>query len=341
MMNKLVRLFVSFLLMTVCSLSALAIDVQLNPDKGIASSVPVSKMENNLSALLTEINAACKEDRPLNLANISLGVQANKTLQQLWVVSHFYCCDEEVTDRLWNFKNSFMARSIPLIIVPDAADKWAEGTFQEAVVEFDMRGNISDFRFSFSSRIGEAMEKCSGSPVDLERKLEIIAWCDRLATAYNEHNMAFMQEVFSDKALIITGKVVQVTDKEFGTTNEKVQYTKQTKKQYLTNLAKCFARNKWINVEFDEVGIGGLEGGCASVTQSKVNKNFYGVRLHQKWRSSNYSDDGYVFILWNFTSEDKPQIEVRTWQPDIVGGKKITNDEIISLGDFEEDIIGM
>ena len=116
-----------------------------------------------------------------------------------------------------------------------------------------------------------------------------------------------------------------------------MEYTKQTKKQYLTNLAKCFAKNKWINVEFTEVGIGG----CGSVTRSKVNKNFYGVRLHQKWKSTNYSDEGYVFLLWNFTSEDKPQIEVRTWQPDMVGNTKVAEDDIISLGDFEDDIVGM
>lgn len=329
--------FITLLLAVLWSTKALAIDVKLNPDKGIANTIPVAKMENNLTALLTEINAACKNDRPLELTGLQLGTGARETLQQLWVVAHFYCCDEEVTDRLWKFKRTFMARSIPLIIVPDAADSWAEGTFQEAVVEFDMSGNITDFRFSFSSRLGESLEKCSGSPVDVERKLEIMAWCDRLATAYNEHNMSFMQKIFSDKALIITGKVVMETNREFGTTSEKVQYTKQTKRQYLVNLAKCFKNNRWIHVEFDEI----LGGDCATVTQSKVNNNFYGVRLHQKWRSTNYSDDGYVFLLWNFTNGDKPQIEVRTWQPDMVGGKMISNDEIISLGDFEEDIVGM
>lgn len=48
-----------------------------------------------------------------------------------------------------------------------------------------------------------------------------------------------------------------------------------------------------------------------------------------------------MFLLWNFTSEDKPQIEVRTWQPDMVGNTKVAEDDIISLGDFEDDIVGM
>ena len=62
------------------------------------------------------------------------------------------------------------------------------------------------------------------------------------------------------------------------------------------------------------------------------------MRLHQSWKSTNYSDEGYVFLLWNFSNEEKPQIEVRTWQPEIVNGKKIDDDEIISIGDFEEDL---
>lgn len=326
-------------LVLLCSLSTRALDVQLNPDKGIASDIPVNVMEASLTALLSEINAACEGDRPLNLDGIKMSAEAKATLQDLWVVSHFHCDDDQVTDRLWNFKTTFMARNIPLIIVPDAADSWANGTFQEAVVEFDRQGSITDFCFSFSSRVGESLEKCSGGNdiEDIQRKGIIMSWCDKLATAYNRHDMNFMQTIFSDKALIITGKVVMQSNKEFGTANAKVEYTKQTKKQYLTNLAKCFAKNKWINVEFTEVGIGG----CGSVTRSKVNKNFYGVRLHQKWKSTNYSDEGYVFLLWNFTSEDKPQIEVRTWQPDMVGETKVAEDDIISLGDFEDDIVGM
>ncbi len=334
-MCRLYRTLLGICLFVVCSVSSMAVNVKVNADKSIQNLPVVARMENKLGALLTEINEAQKADRPLELTGLGLSATAQKTLNQLWVVAHFYCCDDEVTDRLWNFKNSYMVRSIPLIIVPDAADSWADGTYQEAVVEFDRSGNITDFRFSFSSRLGESFEKCKGNSVeDVERKAQILKWCDYLATAYNQHDMAFMQKIFSDKALIITGRVVTETNREFKTMNQKVVFSKQTKKQYLINLAKCFARNKWIKVEFDEVGIGN----CSSITQSNVNGDFYGVRLHQKYRSTNYSDDGYVFLLWNFKNEDAPQIEVRTWQPDVVNGKKIDQDEIISLGDFENDL---
>ena len=333
------HIFLTMLLfMASLSNGALAVNVKVNADKGINDKAVISRIESNLSALLTEINNAKDADRLLNLSGLNLGPSAKETLQALWVVAHFYCCDDEVTDRLWNFRKSYMVRSIPLIIAPD--DGFGDGTYQEAVVEFDKAGNITDFRFSFGSQLGESLEKCSkGDPVDTERKMEILAWCDRLRTAYNEHNLPFMQMIFSDKALIITGRVVTETNREFGTSTQKIVYSKQNKRQYMRNLANCFANNKWIDVQFDEVGIDDVDGGCGSVTRSDVNKNFYGVRLHQKWRSSNYNDDGYIFLLWNFTDNDKPQIEVRTWQPDTLNGKKLDTDEIFSLGDFNNDIM--
>lgn len=328
-----------FSLLMAFAVQMMAVNVKLNADKSLQGNPVVVRMEQRLGALLSEINAANSSDRPLNLQGLGLSREAQETLNNLWVVAHFYCDDEEVTDRLWSFRNNYMVRSIPLIIVPDADDKWAEGTFQEAVVEFDKSGNISDFRFSFSSRLGQSMEMCKGTVVDVERQVQILSWCDRLATAYNEHNMKFMQQVFSDKALIITGKVITQTNREFGTTSQKVVYSKQTKRQYLTNLAKCFARNKWIKVDFDVVNVVSSDGSiCSTVTQSNVDGNYYGVRLHQSWKSTHYSDEGYVFILWNFKDETRPQIEVRTWQPEIVNGKRIEEDDIISMGDFERDL---
>lgn len=338
-MNRFYKIISALCFLLSVASASFAVNVKVNADKGIKNKAVVATIERKLGALLSEINAAKEADRPLQLTGLGLSAGAQKTLNGLWVVSHFYCCDDEVTDRLWNFRKSYMVRSIPLMIAPDTEDSWAEGTYQEAVVEFDLNGNITDFRFSFSSRLGESFEKCSGSAVEVERKAQILAWCDRLATAYNEHNMAFMQKVFSDKALIITGRVVQVTNREFNTSNQKVIYSKQTKKQYLAKLQSCFRNNKFIKVEFDEVGIG--DGGCSTVTQSNVNSDFYGVRLHQKYRSTNYSDDGYVFLLWNFKDDDAPQIEVRTWQPDKVDGKRIDQDDIFSIGDFENDLVDM
>lgn len=295
-------------------------------------------MERNLSALLSEINAADAENRTLNVAGMSINDFAKGTIVQLWDNIHFYCDDIEVVDRLWPLSKGYMLRQIPLIIDPQG-ETFGSGTYQECTVEFDLRGQITDFRFVFDTQLSESMERC-GAVVQLERKMEILKWCDRFRTAYCTKDIKFLEQIFSDDALIITGNVVTAKTPEGGM-SQKVKYTQQTKQQYLNNLRRAFARNKFIDVKFSEIGENGEEGGCGTVTRSANPKlgEVYGVRLRQEWHSSNYSDVGYVFLLWDFQDPDKPVIHVRTWQPEYVGGKKMDEDDLFSLDTFEEDLL--
>ena len=63
----------------------------------------------------------------------------------------------------------------------------------------------------------------------------------------------------------------------------------------------------------------------------------YGVRMPQSWTSRNYSDEGYLFLLWEFPENGgDPIIHVRTWQPEYVGGQRQKPDEsITTLGGFD------
>ena len=64
-------------------------------------------------------------------------------------------------------------------------------------------------------------------------------------------------------------------------------------------------------------------------------KPFYGVTVLHGWTSGNYHDEGYLFMLWDFTDENASQIHVRTWQPSMINGKPLPKDEIFSLRDFD------
>lgn len=289
-------------------------------------------MERNLSRVLSEINLANNDNRVLNVAGLAMNDFAKGTLVQLWDNIHFYCDDSEVVDRLWELRNGYMLRQIPIIINPQG-EQFGAGTYQECTVEFDRNGKITDFRFVFDTQLSESMERC-GAVVELERKMQILKYCDRFRTAYCTKDIKYLEQVFSDDALIITGNVQKVKSAE-GIMTEKVKYTQYNKQQYLANLRNAFARNKYIDVQFSEIGENGEDSGCGTVTRSVNNKNMYGVRLRQEWRSSNYSDTGYLFLLWDFTDENAPVIHVRTWQPELVNGKKIDEDEIFSLTDFD------
>ena len=307
------------------------VDVKLKPDSSFKNQQMVATMERNLSSLLTEINAAQREKRPLELDGLAMDDFAKAGLRMLWANVYFYCDDDYVVDRLWNFNDGFMARSIPVIITPEG-EELASGVFQEAVVEFNKSGVISDFRFAIDAAVGESMEQ-GGDAVDLERRMQILAYCDRFRTAYNTKDLAFIEQVFSDDALIITGKVVTTRKGDMPLTPS-VSYRKYDKQQYLQNLRRVFARNSWIEVKFSQIGEHGEGDGERAVTRSTENPNIYGVRLRQEWNSSTYSDMGYVFLLWDFTDEEHPVIHVRTWQPEYVGASKLPEDEIFTIDDF-------
>ena len=119
----------------------------------------------------------------------------------------------------------------------------------------------------------------------------------------------------------------------------KVVYNRQSKEQYIENLRKCFRRNQWINVTFSELESSADQGACAGITRSTKNPNKYGVRLRQSWKSSNYEDEGYLFLLFDFTPGKDPEINVRTWQPEWTDikrkdGHQQPDDDISTLGGF-------
>ena len=66
--------------------------------------------------------------------------------------------------------------------------------------------------------------------------------------------MPFLKQVFSDDALIITGKVITQRHAE-GFTSQKIKYNKQSKKEYLQKLGEVFKVVKYIKVTFDDIEV--------------------------------------------------------------------------------------
>ena len=336
------KFLIYFMAMTTC-LCAKAVTVTITTDEGFDNPAIISTMQQNLGVVLTEINNAYNEKRDINTVALPMDDHAKNMLVTLWSTVHFYCDDEEVVDRCWPLKKSYLLRQIPLIIDPQD-DAFTSGTYQEAVVEFGTNGQIIDFRFALDAQLSESMERC-GSVVETERRMIILDYIEQFRTAYCTKNIDFMEKIFSDDAVIITGKVVHTRPNDLGQSNAKVIYNRQNKQEYLKNLKRAFLRNKYIEVKFSEIGDsnGTASGGCPGITRSQNNPNFYGVRLRQEWKSSNYSDEGYVFLLWNFTNEAEPVIEVRTWQPTYVGTtggtkQKLPEEDIFNMSSVEDMI---
>ncbi len=142
---------------------------------------------------------------------------------------------------------------------------------------------------------------------DADRRTIILNYCEHFRTAYTTRDIDFLRQVFSEKALIIVGTVVRTSSKSAKKLmdNERVQYNIRTKKEYLEKLQRVFDSNKSIDVQFDDFRI----------MRHPTNPHIYGVNLLQKYAADSYSDEGRLFLLWDFSDETMPVIHVRTWQP--------------------------
>ncbi len=336
-MNKMKK--ITFLILCLICLNtqiSYAIDVTLTIDEYVTRPAGLDAAEKNLAMVLTEINRAQKANAILEMGNLKMDEFAKRSLAGIWAVTPFIVDDVEIVERCWVFKNgTMMVSHIPLLMKP-VGETFGMDSYQEAVVDFDKNGTITDFRFAISPQIGESMENCGVEEV--EKTAIIRNALEKFRTAYCQKDINVIDKMFSEDALIITGKVVGTSpSKDIQVKSFKVEYTKQTKEQYIRNLKKAFARNKWIDVKFSDIGENGEVGGCAGITRSRKDPTKFGVRLRQTWKSQNYSDEGYLFLLWEFPEDGRdPIIHVRTWQPEWVGGtRQKPDDDISTLGGFD------
>lgn len=320
--NTVAIIFVALLFAT--AMQAAAVSVTLVD--GVDSETLKAKMQQSLSTILTEVNSAQAAGRSLDFHTMGLNSRVSESMAMLWEVSPFECTDEEITEHVLRTGNGYQVRNIPLMMRPMKSDEFNEEEYQEAVVDFDNAGNVESFHLSISMNLYQKVIKSNLQLTDLRRRQLILDYVEQFRTAYNQKDIKFLGQVFSDDALIITGRVIMQKHQE-GYTTQKISYYKQGKAEYLKRLKGSFDRKKYIRVTFDEI----------EVMRHPTNSNFYGVTLHQGYTSDNYHDDGYLFLLWDFTDETRPQVHVRTWQPDRLNGKSLDKDELFSLSDFDID----
>jgi hypothetical protein len=310
---------------TLVSLASKADNVKFSVSDGIDNATIKAKIETGVSSMLSEINDAQEDGRSLNFAAMgNVGTRVQQSMAMLWENCPFMCTDEEIIEHCITTGSGYQVRNIPLMMKPTGERVFNEDEYQEAVISFDKQGNVESFYLSISMNLYMNVIKSNLELTDLRRRQLILDYVEQFRTAYNQKDINFLNQVFSDDALIITGKVITTKHAE-GFTSQKIQYNKQSKEQYIKNLRGVFQRNSYIKVTFDEI----------EVKRHPVNPNFYGVTLLQGWTSGRYHDDGYLFLLWDFTNENAPQIHVRTWQPDKIGGKPLPKDEVFSLSDFD------
>ena len=335
-MRKLLTMCFALLL---CSVKGSAVNVVIDDLKAKdVSKQMIDCLQANLGRVLTEINNAYSQHRAPSMVGLPMNEYAKRMLVTMWGSARYYCDDEELyVDEFYPLRNGYLLRKIPVILSPN--DKEFKENYQEMIVEFDKQGTIVDFRLALPAWQAESMKECGVASV--ERAYIMEKFVEQFRTAYCTKDIDFLNKIFSDDALIVTGKVIATRASDIDKGNLKVVYNRQNKQQYLANLKRTFIRNKYVDVKFEKYDMSS-GGGCPWLTQSKRNPNFYGVRLRQEWHSSNYSDEGIVFLLWDFTNEDEPVIHVRTWQPEYIGdrskGQKLSEEDVFGIESVEDMI---
>ena len=145
-------------------------------------------------------------------------------------------------------------------------------------------------------------------------KMVIATFLENYKTAFALKRLDYLESVFDDNATIITGHVIKKNPKldvenqsaVFGDNKPLIKYTRQTKSEYLRKLKMCFQSNQFINVRFADNDV--VKMGAGGET--------YGIQIKQDYYSTNYGDQGYLFLMVDFNDPENPSIKVRTWQPE-------------------------
>ena len=304
--------------------------VRFTVQDGISDPALKASVENSASVLLSTLNAtviAGKSKIKFEKENeILFTKDGRKCLDEMWASSAMMCPVSQVTEKGISMQNGIIqVRNIPITVL--AADD--DNCEQELVICFNENGQIDNIMIALEEHRYLDVINAQISVKDFHRRQAIIDFVENFRTVYNRKDIDYINNVFSDNALIITGKVVKIDKKKQDLTaqslnNEQIQYQKSTKEEYINNLKKCFKNNSYINLIFDDI----------EVMRHPKRDDIFGVTLKQHWNSSNYSDVGYLFLMINFEDELNPSIQVRTWQPDKYNGKPLPRDEVFSLDMF-------
>lgn len=188
---------------------------------------------------------------------------------------------------------------------------------ENVVFHFNNNHQIVDITFGLSNSLVDEIDKKPWPEAD---KLTLTNFLEHYKTAYALKRLSYIESIYSDDALIITGVVLkrEAVDASFKD-NKVIKYNKQSKAQYMKNLSYSFSHKAYVNLKFEDISIRRGSG---------VNSK-YGLRLKQYYYSSNYADKGYLFLMADLADSHKPIIHVRTWQE-----KKDVNGRVFNMGDF-------
>ncbi len=285
--------------------------------------------EHNASAALPDVDFREKCLKTVERVQAAIASKSINDIKNLFTAQGW-----DMFKRLMSYGNVRLLRQPEVALVPIAGGmvcrslpmsfsfKSNTRNFTEDVVLYlDKDGKVDEVAFGLEKiAVDDIMHR---GEWDMAARQLMVHFLETYKTAYALKRLDYINSIFSNDALIITGSVVYSNGKtELGPTlSRKVIYTPQTKTEYMQKLERCFNSNEYVNIQFaDNV-----------VRRSHTNPDIYGIQIKQDYFSSSYGDTGYLFLMIDFANVDSPLIHVRTWQPDL---DPDTRDGRIGMADF-------
>jgi hypothetical protein len=194
-------------------------------------------------------------------------------------------------------------RSIPMSFTFSGNNR----TFvEDIVVNMNKEGKVEAISFGLNKAAVDDIVTQTSWGEDVRKVL--INFLESYKTAYALKRYDYINSIFSDDALIITGSVLKRTtaNENQPMSKQAIKYTRQTKAEFMKRLKHIFAGNEYINLRFAD----------NQIRKSGVGGEIYGIQIKQDYFSSSYGDTGYLFLMVDLNNPKEPIIHVRTWQPE-------------------------
>lgn len=292
-------------------------------DNGNATEVKLNTTNNTIQSqdYEQEISYICKAINSNNLSHLSefITEEAKDNFEKIINYGNAKLIEQKLNLTIDKINEKTYIRGLPVQFnFPNSGRKFSE----ELVFVFGENDKIEEINFALSD---EAVEDIIGKvkATDFE-KFQIVNFIEQYKTAYCTENIDFIEKVFDDNALIIVGQMLKNDDTNIEGMYNKLgrswKAVKYSKKDYIRNLVSLFDSNEYVNLHFEDNIVTRLNSDTLKV---------FGVQIHQYYYSQRYSDEGYLFLMFDLTEKNKPKIYVRTWQPE-----KNPDGTIYGLDDF-------
>lgn len=180
---------------------------------------------------------------------------------------------------------------------------------------------IESVAFALTQRAENDIMNAAASWPEVSR-WAILNFMEDYQTAFALKRTDYINSIFSDDALIITGTILKKlnnAERAFDRSKsldlggpKDIAYSQLSKTEYIDRLRKIFSTREYVHLQFEDnvtrmidlPAINGINKGAA-----------FGIEIKQRYESTGYSDDGYLTMVFD-TRGKLPIIHVRLWQPD-------------------------